>query len=206
MSKAKKESSAHQAIAPGTPPGKPSLHPHQCRHQSGLDPLLTREARKWLIRLGCESLADRVEVVWNSRLQTTAGAACVKTFKVELNPRLHQIGEHQINRTLRHEVAHLIAHVRAGRRARSIQTHGPEWRIACADLGIAGEPAFHDLPFERRTIPRKLTYQCPHCGLIVHRVRKFSRFTACYRCCKKFNEGQYSSKYQFRFVSMLDRK
>lgn len=206
MNKAKKASTAHRAIVHREATPKPFVHPDQRMPQSGLDPALTREARKWLIRAGCESLADRVHVVWNGRLQTTAGTACVNTCKVELNPRLHLISERQIHRTLRHEVAHLIAHARAGRRARRIQTHGPEWRIACAELGIAGEPAFHDLPFERRTIPPKLTYQCPNCGLIVHRVKKFSRFTACYRCCKKFNEGQYSPKYQFRFVAMLDQK
>jgi SprT protein len=167
---------------------------------AGIDPVLTQEARKWLTDLGCDAAAERVQVVWNPRLQTTAGTACVYTTRIELNPRLAQIGQAQIQRTLRHEVAHVVAYVRAGRRAKQLQTHGPEWRRACVELGIGGEPAYHDLPFERRTMARKYTYECPSCGLIVDRVRKFGRFTACYRCCKEKNHGHYDAKYQFRMV------
>ncbi len=176
------------------------LSPAKFPGLSGIDPVLTQEARKWLRDLGCVPASQRIQVVWNPRLKTTAGTACVYTTRIELNPRLHQIGEPQIQRTLRHEVAHVIAHARAGRRANQLQTHGPEWRHACAELGIGGEPAFHDLPFERKTMARKYTYECPGCGLIVDRVRKFGRFTACYQCCKTKNHGQYDAKYQFRMV------
>jgi predicted SprT family Zn-dependent metalloprotease len=176
------------------------LSPVKFPSVGGVDPVLTQNARKWLGDLGCGPAASRVQVVWNPRLKTTAGTACVYTTRIELNPRLGQIGEHQIERTLRHEVAHLVAHNRAGKKASRLQTHGPEWRRACAELGIGGEPAFHDLPFERRTMARKYTYECPGCGLIVDRVRKFGRFTACYRCCKEKNHGRYDAKYQFRIV------
>lgn len=167
---------------------------------AGVDPVLTQEARQWLRQLDCTGAAKALQVVWNGRLQTTAGTACAYTMRVELNPRLQAFGEAQISRTLRHEIAHVVAHIRAGKRARRIQTHGPEWRQACTELGIAGEPAFHDLPFERRTLARKHTYECPHCGLVAHRVRKFERYTACYQCCKKYNHGQFSPQFQFRRI------
>ena len=58
---------------------------------------------------------------------------------MELNPRLKQLPVPQraseIRRTLRHELAHLVAYVRAGRRR--IKPHGEEWKQACKDLGIA---------------------------------------------------------------------
>src|ERR1700687_2873461 len=40
----------------------------------------------------------------------------------------------EIERTLRHELAHLLAQFRVGRRR--IAPHGAEWRRACRDLGI----------------------------------------------------------------------
>jgi predicted SprT family Zn-dependent metalloprotease len=46
----------------------------------------------------------------------------------------HAVVHDEIDRTLRHELAHLLAQFRVGRRR--IAPHGPEWRIACRDLGI----------------------------------------------------------------------
>ncbi len=188
--------------SPTRPVEKTAVRRQQDAAANGLDDALTNAARHWLHSMKCEPVAQRVQVCWNARLQTTAGTACVHTSRIELNPRLQEIGDRQIQRTLRHEVAHLVAHYRAGRRAGGMQTHGPEWRKACAELGIGDEPAFHDLPFRRREVLRRYAYQCPHCGLIVKRVQKFGRFTACYQCCKKHNGGVYTFKFQFVRVEM----
>ena len=64
---------------------------------------------------------------------------------ISLNPRLCEHGADEIDRTLRHELAHLLAQFRAGRRR--ILPHGAEWREACRDLGIADEKRCHTLPF-----------------------------------------------------------
>jgi predicted SprT family Zn-dependent metalloprotease len=162
---------------------------------SGKDGGLTDIAREWCRLLGAESLAGRVIVVWNARLKTTAGTACTRTATIELNPMLRTFGTGQIRRTLKHETAHLIAHWRVGRR--TIQTHGEEWRQACADLGIPGEPAFHDLPLPRRRIARKYAYRCRACGFTVQRVRPFDPYTACYKCCQKYSEGKYHADFLF---------
>lgn len=171
------------SIVPGPPPPR------------GLDPALTASAREWLLRLDAAPVALRLRVVWNSRLQTTAGTASLRECRIDLNPRLRDIGPEQIDRTLRHEAAHLLAGWRAGRRR--IQTHGPEWRAACADLGIPGEPACHNLPFPRRRLEPKFFYQCPGCGLIVRRVRRLKRNTACFRCCRFHNGGKYDARFRF---------
>ena len=163
--------------------------------RSGRDGQLTCMAQAWCRAIGVDSLAGRVEVVWNARLQTTAGTACPRNSCIELNPLLRTFGPAQVRRTLKNETAHLIAHWRAGRR--QIQTHGDEWRQACAELGIAGEPAFHDLPLVRRRVPRKYAYRCRHCGFTVQRVRLFAPYTACYKCCKKYTDGKYHSDYLF---------
>lgn len=168
------------------------------KQHTGEDPALTALGRRWLVTLDAEPVARRLRVVWNSRLQTTAGTACMATGRIELNPRLRNIGISQIHRTLKHEAAHLLARWRAGRRP--IRIHGAEWRKACEDLGIPGEPAFHNLPFPRRRVARNYTYQCPNCGVLVKRVRKFTRYTACYRCCRRYSGGVYDARFQFERV------
>jgi SprT protein len=163
--------------------------------QSGVDHSLTHVAREWLRALREPELASRVVVEWNGRLVTTAGTACPRTGGIELNPLLRTLGPAQVRRTLRHELAHLIAHWRAGRR--HIQTHGTEWRAACAELGIPNEPAFHELPLPRKRLPRKLAYRCRHCGFTVLRVRPFSACTACLKCCNRLNKGNYHADFLF---------
>ena len=162
---------------------------------SGPDHQLTHLTQQWCRAIHLGDLAARVHVVWNARLSTTAGTACPSTGCIELNPLLRTFGAAQIRRTLKHEAAHLIAHWRAGRR--NIQTHGAEWRAACAELGIPDEPAFHELPIPRKRMPRKLAYRCRNCGLTVQRVRAFAPYTACFKCCKKLNAGNYHADFLF---------
>ena len=80
------------------------------------------------------------------------GTACWRTRRVTLNPKLVEISAEEVSKTLRHELAHLVAQDRAGRRR--IAPHGREWRKACADLGIAGEARCHTLPFQARRMKR----------------------------------------------------
>jgi SprT protein len=127
--------------------------------------------------------------------KTTAGTACPKTSVIELNPLLKDFGPPQLQRTLKHEAAHLLAHWRMGRR--HIQMHGPEWQQACADLGIPGEGAFHEMPLPRRKLARKFAYRCRHCGITVQRVRPFAPYTACYKCCQRLNAGKYHPNFLF---------
>jgi predicted SprT family Zn-dependent metalloprotease len=116
---------------------------------------------------------------------------------VELNPRLVEF-EGQVDRTLKHELAHLIAYARAGRRR--IEPHGMEWRQACADLGIPDENARHTLPLPRTKQQRKFVYACQVCQVTVERVRRFRRHTACLACCRKYNRGAFDARFQFVLV------
>ena len=109
---------------------------------------LETASRRMLERAGCPALAAKVRVCWNYRLRTTAGLACASEQLVTLNPRLIAFGMPEVDRTLRHELAHLLARYRAGRRR--IEPHGPEWRQACIDLGLSNEKRCHDLPLPRR--------------------------------------------------------
>lgn len=141
-----------------------------------------------------QELARKVRVSWNPRMQTTAGRAWWPDRMIELNPKLRECEPEELWRTLKHELAHLVAYERCGRRR--IDPHGPEWQAACVDLGISGEKPFHNLPFKRRRMKRKYAYICSNCFTTIHRVKPIARSVACYDCCRKFNNGVYQDRYR----------
>jgi predicted SprT family Zn-dependent metalloprotease len=132
-------------------------------------------------------------------MQTTAGRAWWPDRMIELNPKLKNLPPEELWRTLKHELAHLVAYERAGRR--HTEPHGPEWRAACAELGIPNEQPFHTLPFKRRRMKRNHVYTCPVCLIELRRVKPLGRAVACYTCCRKHNGGVYDSR--FRLVAKV---
>jgi len=159
---------------------------------------LEAKARELLQRNGAFRIAQEVRVRWNSRLRSCAGRADYRHKLVTLNPRLRDFGEQEIDQTLRHELAHLLAQARVGRRR--IAPHGIEWRTACRDLGIGGEARCHTLPLpiSRRT-PRFL-YQCPNCHTSFPRVRRLRRAVACLACCRAHSHGRFDARFRLRLV------
>ena len=151
-------------------------------------------AAERLKALGLNDLAKKLCVIWNPRMRSTAGLAYPTTAKIVLNPRLIHFGMHEVERTLLHELAHLVAHHRNGRK--KIAPHGPEWKRACEDLGLSNEARCHDLPLPRRVVVRELIYQCPHCQTVLERVRAFRRAAACLNCCRKYSAGRYDERFK----------
>ncbi len=161
------------------------------------DPVLTDAAAVLLRAVGCRELAGQVAVCWHRRLSSTAGLARPASAQVLLNPQLREFSD-EIDRTLRHELAHLVAHDRAKRRR--ITAHGPEWKQACADLGIPGESRCHSLPLPRRRVRRPYVYQCPACRYTLHRVRPINtrrRRLACHDCCRQHAAGHFDGRFEF---------
>lgn len=179
---------------PGAP--TPSDHPHIRKDENALE--LQHDAQSKLRDLGIHELADNITVVWQPRLRSTAGRASYHQNLVEINPRLKEIGTDEVHRTLWHEVAHLVAYQR--NRRRRIAPHGSEWQKACTDLGIPGESATHRLPLPSRKIKRQLVYTCPSCKAEIHRVRKMKRTSACYTCCKAYNNGHYDDRFRLSLI------
>jgi SprT protein len=159
---------------------------------------LLATSRALLTAAGAAALAGRVQIRWNARLRSTAGMAYAGKALVTLNPRLVHFGEAELDRTLRHELGHLLAHERAGRRR--IEPHGVEWRKACRDLGLADEKRTHDLPLPRRTVHPRHFYRCPNCALELKRVRPLRRNAACLVCCKKYRGGDYDARFRFEAI------
>ena len=159
---------------------------------------LEETARELLRSLGAARIAGELRVEWNSRLKTAAGRADYREKLILLNPRLI---EHptEIDRTLRHELAHILAQFRAGRRR--ISPHGAEWQQACVDLGIADEKRCHNLPFPARTYAARFVYRCPNCRQEFPRVRRARRAVACLACCRKHNGGDFDPRFRLRLLS-----
>ena len=161
--------------------------------------VLLQTARELLRALGAARIAEELCVEWNSRLKTTAGRADYRQKLISLNPRLFEEHPAEIDRTLRHELAHILAQFRAGRRR--ILPHGDEWRTACRDLGIADEKRCHNLPFPASARVRRYLYKCPNCKCDFHRVRRIRRAVACLACCRAHNGGEFDARFRLRLIS-----
>src|ERR1700730_16426398 len=159
---------------------------------------LESEARELLRSLGAARVARDLRIEWNARLKTAAGRADYREKVISLNPRLL---EHpaEIDRTLRHELAHVLAQFRAGRRR--VAPHGAEWLQACRDLGIADEKRCHNLPFVARTYAARFIYRCPNCRQEFARVRRVRRAVACLACCRKYNGGEVDLRFKLKLLS-----
>ena len=175
-----------------------SLAPPVPAKPPGRDPALESIARALLLEHGATALAAQIHVEWTTRLRSAAGRAEYGKARICLNSRLSAHGDAEIDRTLRHELAHLLAQARAGRRR--IAPHGAEWRRACADLGIAGEPRCHSLPFPIRRQKRRYVYACPHCRRDFPRTRPLRRASACLACCRAHNRGCYDQRFRLQLV------
>jgi SprT protein len=162
---------------------------------------LESNARKLLRGNGASLIANEVRVEWSSRLKSCAGRADYREKLISLNPRLHQFGPGEVDRTLRHELAHLLAQFRAGRRR--ILPHGKEWRAACHDLGIGDEKRCHTLSFPIRECVRRFLYKCPNCKRDFARVRRIRRAIACLACCRTHNDGEFDARFRLRLIRAI---
>ena len=174
------------------------------RFRRSRDVDLESKARNLLRELGAAKLAREVRVEWNPRLKTAAGRADFRQKLISLNPLLRDVraglafNREEIDRTLRHELAHLLAQFRVGRRR--IAPHGPEWREACRDLGIADEARCHNLPFATKAYPARFVYRCPNCRQEFPRVRRIRRAIACLACCRKHNGGNFDPRFRLKLL------
>jgi SprT protein len=157
---------------------------------------LQLQARALLRTNGAHKIAGEVRVEWNPRLKTCAGRADYHAKLISLNPRLR---DHpgEVDRTLRHELAHLLAQFRVKSRHR-ILPHGVEWLKACRDLGIADERRCHALPFATQTYTARFVYCCPNCREEFRRVRRVRRAVACLACCRAHNRGEFDARFRLQ--------
>ena len=183
---------------PGVSPGeliKQTAGKMPASHRAETAALL-QTARELLCSLGAKRIATELRVEWNFRLKTAAGRADYRQKLISLNPRLVEHPS-EIDRTLRHELAHILAQSREKSRRR-ISPHGSEWQQACRDLGIADEKRCHTLPFPAKRYAPRFIYRCPNCRRDFARVRKIKRTVACLACCRAHNGGEFDLRFRLK--------
>ena len=168
------------------------------RGPTGCLPDLESRARQLLHANEAGRIASQVRVEWNSRLTSCAGRVDYRAKLISLNPLLVDHGREEIERTFLHELAHLLAQFRAGRKR--ILPHGNEWRRACHDLGIGDEKRCHTLPLPVRRRLRRYLYRCPKCRRDFPRVRRIRRTVACRTCCRAHNRGKFDDRFKLKLV------
>jgi SprT protein len=186
---------------PSVSPGELALDPagRMPAYPMAETAVLLQIARDLLRSLGAKRIAKELRLEWNSRLKTAAGRADYHHKLISLNPGLLAHPE-EIDRTLRHELAHILAQFREKSRRR-ILPHGPEWQQACRDLGIADEKRCHTLPFPARRYAPRFIYSCPNCRRDFPRVRKIKRTVACLACCRAFNGGEFDARFRLKLLN-----
>lgn len=175
-------------------------HPHRL---SGRAPEFEKLARDLLRAHGAARIATEIRVEWNSRLTSCAGRADYRRKLISLNPLLANHGSEEIERTFLHELAHLLAQSRAGRKR--ILPHGQEWQQACLDLGIGEEKRCHNLSLPVRRRVRRYLYHCPNCRRDFPRVRPARRAVACLACCRAHNRGMFDKRFRLRLANCSGR-
>jgi SprT protein len=166
----------------------------------GRDADLETRARQLLRSLGAIRIATEIRIEWNARLKTTAGRADYRLKLISLNPQLAEFPD-EIDRTLRHELAHILAQFREKSRRR-ISPHGPEWQNACRDLGIADEKRCHTLPFPAMRYAPRFIYRCPNCQRDFSRLRKIKRTLACLACCRAHNGAEFDVRFRLKLLRL----
>jgi predicted SprT family Zn-dependent metalloprotease len=169
------------------------------QQQFGRDAIFEQQACELLQRNGASRIATQVRVEWNPRLKSCAGCADCRLKLISLNPLLCGHGDEEIRRTFLHELAHLLAQFRAGRKR--ILPHGEQWRRACHDLGIGDEKRCHNLPLPVRQRARRYLYRCSNCRREFPRVRRIRRSVACLACCRTHSRGNFDQRFKLKLVT-----
>lgn len=181
----------------GRIPAVPPAETEMTQLLRGADSALEEKARTLLRANGAGRIATEIRVEWNSRLKTCAGRADYRQRLISLNPQLihHPV---ELDRTFRHELAHLLAQFRAGRHR--ILPHGVEWRRACHNLEIGDEKRCHNLPFPVKNYRRRFVYRCPNCRRNFPRAHRVRRAVACLACCRAHNHGEFAARFRLQLV------
>ena len=144
------------------------------------------QAQGWVAqacaRLGVPAFAGEVALAFNGRFTARMGDAHLDRRLIRLSaPLWPRADEAQRRATVLHELCHLVAHARHGRR---IRPHGAEWCALMQALGVDPERCHH---VDRTGLRRARSRQVARCACRTHalgavRADRLRRGTAIYRC------------------------
>ncbi|HEY3780145.1 MAG TPA: SprT-like domain-containing protein [Fimbriimonadaceae bacterium] len=114
-------------------------------------------------------LGYTARIAWRG-YRVSAGMAYYKTGIIGLS-RIVLQDEAQMQLTLRHEYAHLLAYVRHGKAGAG---HGEPWKQAMIDLGLPPKVR-HNYEVQRNAKRQQVGYLCQRCGTVLVRSRRLPR-------------------------------
>ena len=146
-------------------------------------------------RLNQSCFAGRVRpaAFRRSRARCQAGYVDYRLWSIAVSLPYHRTyGESELVDTLKHEMIHLRLYQEYGKN----MGHGRLFKEWAARIGAP----LHARPLPRR--PPRWIYQlqCPHCGLLYRRYRRW-RSIACGVCCRAENRGRFAARFRLEIVS-----
>lgn len=115
------------------------------------------------------------------------GACHYNLKRITLSKTLVELNdEKQVRNVILHEIAHAIAGHSNG--------HNQAWKDCAKSIGCDGERCYSE---EVVKPPKRFSGICPNCH---HRIERNQRKGACAGCCKRYNHGFYSSKYEYKWT------
>ena len=99
----------------------------------------------------------------------------------------------RVTRTVLHEIAHALVGCHEG--------HSAVWKKMAVSIGSSSERSFNS---SNTVIPPDehiYLYRCPNCGEEITKtyIMRNCKY-ACSECCDKYNNGEYTLEYVFKFI------
>ena len=148
------------------------------------------EAKVWIAETCHQYIKEPFEIRYNFKdTQYLGRCQFLSVPRLTFNvPYIKYCIEHGELDELRTTVLHEIAHVLTGKG----HHHDNTWKEIAEGLGISNPKSLSKATYR---IPNKWKITCTHCGKTYEVPRKPKKDTACGECCKKYNNGKYSSTY-----------
>ena len=114
-----------------------------------------------------------------------------KVIKLSIPLTKYETNNERIINTILHEIAHALDY-----NERGYSAHDSTWRRIAMNIGCTAERCSSGSGVDKSKFMKWLV-KCPSCDYKHYRARKTRRVSACNKCCKKHNNGRYSSDYVF---------
>jgi len=142
------------------------------------------------LTLGNELLAKHNLDDWTLKLDNSkVRFGCCKYRKkiISLSKPLVELNsEDEVKDVILHEIAHALVPRGEG--------HSRVWKEKAISIGCSGDRLCREEVKQPVGFRR---YECPKCKQVVRRHRKMRSGSACDKCCKKYNNGVYTSMFAF---------
>lgn len=130
---------------------------------------------------------------WKSEFDNAkkrAGCCSYMTRTISLSKHFVQLNSfEEIEGTIKHEIAHALGHIHFG-----ASGHCKRWKRVAIAIGDDGQRCYDS---KKVSMPKgKYVFACMNCSKEVTYHKKTTTIKACGDCCRKYNNGKYTSRFQ----------